>query len=92
MIVSQFENRICKDKNILVILNKNEENNSELLYLIDNFCGTVINNFSEIQKANNEIKIYGCGDFSTTENVENEFYIIQDLSTNYENRINEKFN
>ena len=90
MIVSQFENRICKDKNILVVLNENEVNNSELLYLIDNFCGTVINSFSEIQKANNDIKIYGCGDFSTTENVETEFYIIQDLSTNYENRINEK--
>jgi hypothetical protein len=90
MIVSQFENRICKDKNILVVLNEKEENNAELLYLIDNFCGTVLNSFSEIQKANNDIKIYGCGDFSTIENVETEFYIIQDLSTNYENKINEK--
>jgi hypothetical protein len=90
MIVSKFENRICKDKNILVILNENEEKNSELLYLIDNFCGTVINSFSEIPKANNDIKIYGCGDFSITENIETEFYIIKDLSTNYENWLNGK--
>ncbi|SFC32544.1 hypothetical protein SAMN05421780_104263 [Flexibacter flexilis DSM 6793] len=90
MIVSQFENKICKDKNVLVVLNKNEENNTELLYLIDNFCGTVKNNFSEIQKENNGIKIYICGDFSVVENVEIAFYIIQEVSTNYENLLNEK--
>ena len=90
MITSQLENQISKEKNILVNLSKDREANSELQYLIANFCGKVINNLPKIEEIQNEIKIYGCGDFSNLETLETEFYIIEDLSSNYENWLNEK--
>jgi len=49
MITSDIENRISKDKNILVVLEKNKQETAELLYTIENFCGTVVKSFSEIQ-------------------------------------------
>lgn len=90
MITSQFENQISKDKNVLIIFNRHKKNNTELQYLIDNFCGKVINNLSEIKDIQNDIKIYGCGDFLNIEILDIEFNIIEDFSLNYENWLNKK--
>lgn len=86
-----FENRITKDKNILVVLQNYEDANSELKYLIDNFCGLVINTFSDPNIDFSNKKIYAFGDFSTLEKISYFIHIIEDFSTNYENIIPEKY-
>lgn len=40
-----MENKIIKGKNILIVLQKTEEMNSEVHYLTENFCGTVVKGF-----------------------------------------------
>lgn len=90
MITSKLENQISKDKNILIILNKDVERHTELQYLMDHFCGSVTNHLSEIKNIQSDIKIYACGDFSNIEISDVEFNIIKDLSLNYENYLSQK--
>ena len=90
MITSQFENQISKDKNILLVFNQNEECPTELQYLIENFCGSVCYQLSEIKNIRNDIKIYACGDFSNVNISDIECNIIKDLSLNYENHLSQK--
>ncbi|TRX37454.1 hypothetical protein FNW52_05690 [Flavobacterium sp. ZT3R18] len=87
MITSQLENQISKNKNVLVVIGNNEDGNIELQYLIDNFCGKVVYNLSEIQIIQNDVKIYACGDFLNTEITKSQLYFIQELSINHENWI-----
>lgn len=68
MTSSPLENRISKDKNILIILHENVTITSELQYLIDNFCGIVVNNLSEIKISLDNKKIYVCGDIDQLQN------------------------
>jgi hypothetical protein len=91
MITSDIENRISKDKNILVVLEKNKQETAELLYTIENFCGTVVKSFSEIQTPFDNKKIYVCGDLDELENSTNKLHIIKELSFNYENCNRENF-
>ncbi|RKR10762.1 hypothetical protein C8C83_2449 [Flavobacterium sp. 90] len=86
MTSSPLENRISKDKNILIILHENVTITSELQYLIDNFCGIVVNNLSEIKISLDNKKIYVCGDIDQLQNDDTTLYIIKEVSTNYENR------
>ncbi|REC61646.1 hypothetical protein DRF65_14435 [Chryseobacterium pennae] len=86
-----FENKITKDKNVLVILQNNENINSELQYLINNFCGLVINTFSDTAIDFSNKKIYACGDFSTLKEITPFIHIIEDFSTQYENMSPEKY-
>ena len=90
MITPKLENRITKDKNILIVLNESEDNTAELQYLMDHFCGKVIKNLSEIKNIQSDLKIYVCGNFSNVESLDTEFYIIKELSSNYENVLSEK--
>lgn len=87
MIISLLENNISKDKNFLVVLQENTEIPLELQYLINNFCGKVVYNFSEIQTNLSNKQIYICGDMSKFENdFDFDFiYIIKEFSSNYEN-------
>lgn len=78
------ENKISKNKNVLVVLQNNKAS-SELSYLIDNFCGSVVNSFSDIDAGPNIKKIYVCGDFNTFEETSVFIHIIQEFSVNYEN-------
>ncbi len=86
-----FENKITKDKNILVVLQQNENINPELNYLIHNFCGMVVNTFSDPNIDFSNKKIYACGDFSTLKEITSFIYIIEDFSTQYENINPEKY-
>jgi hypothetical protein len=74
------ENRIARDKNVLVVLNNYKETSHELRYLTDHFCGTVV---TELNDNCNNKKIYICGDLSKL--TENSYFlhIIKDLSVNY---------
>ncbi len=85
MITSLLENNISKDKNFLVVLQENTEIPLELQYLINNFCGKVVNNFSEIQTNLSNKQIYICGDMSKFEDDFDFIYIIKEFSSNYEN-------
>lgn len=78
---NQHENKISKDKNVLIVLNKNQEINSELQYLIDHFCGTVFYNANT--DLNNK-KIYVCGDISLLNETSHFVNIIKEFSINYE--------
>ncbi|MES2617950.1 MAG: hypothetical protein V4613_08725 [Bacteroidota bacterium] len=86
----QFENQITKEKNILVVLQNDGEENLDLQYLIQNFCGKVVNSLSEIEGIQNDIKIYACGNFSNTKIINHSFHLIQELSNNFENWITNK--
>lgn len=85
MITPHIENTISRDKNILFVLQENIEADSELHYLTANFCGKVIRNISEIKIPLNDKRIYVCGDISRLKNDTHTFYVIRELSTNYEN-------
>lgn len=76
------ENKITKDKNILVVLQNAKDINPELQYLINHFCGSVINEISNNVK---EGKIYVCGDISTLTEPSQLIHIIKELSINYDN-------
>lgn len=85
-----FENKISKDKNLLVVLQNNGDIGSELQYLIDNFCGTVTQSLSDPGIDFTNKNIYVCGDISLME--ENAFFIriIEDFSVHYETYNKEK--
>nr|WP_315157970.1 hypothetical protein [uncultured Flavobacterium sp.] len=85
MVTPHIENTISRDKNILFVLQENIEADSELHYLTANFCGKVIRDISEIKIPLNDKRIYVCGDISHLKNDTNTFYVIRELSTNYEN-------
>ncbi len=85
-----FENKITKDKNILIVLQNNENLNPDLSYLIKNFCGSVINMFDSNIDFNNK-KIYACGNFSGLKETIPFIHIIEDFSTLYENINPEKY-
>lgn len=79
------ENKITKDKNVLVALTESKDNPHEFQYLIENFCGIVVKSLSELQFSLNDKRIYVCGDIDQLTDDRNTFYIIRELSTNYEN-------
>ncbi|TPG39924.1 hypothetical protein [Flavobacterium pectinovorum] len=89
MSTSNIENKISKDKNILIVLQENIELNSELHYLTENFCGSVVKNLSEIQTSLSDKRIYACGDINQLKNDNETFFVIKELSVNYENYIGE---
>jgi hypothetical protein len=91
MITSYIENRIAKDKSILVVLQNNQQKTPDLQYTIENFCGTVVKSLSEIQARLDNKKIYVCGDLDELKNDKNTLYIIKELSINYENCNKENF-
>lgn len=79
------ENSISKDKNVLIVLSNNEAKSEELLYVMENFCGRVLEKFSDVEaEVLSQKRIYLCGDMAKLEQ-ENFFcYIIKELSSNYE--------
>lgn len=79
------ENSISKDKNILLILSGSKDQIGNLQYLTENFCGTIVQSFSEIQPLLDHARLYVCGDISKYTNEGNHIHIIQELSYNYEN-------
>ncbi|MGU3375716.1 hypothetical protein [Chryseobacterium sp. M5A1_1a] len=85
-----FENKISKDKNVLIVLQNNETTNSDLQYLIDNFCGLVINNLSDTKIDFSNKKIYVCGDLNLLTETNLFLNIIEEFSVNYENYNPEK--
>lgn len=51
------ENKITKANNVLVVLPYEGTESNELQYLTENFCGTVVNQFSDIPKLANQSKV-----------------------------------
>lgn len=82
MNILPIENKISKDKNVLIVLKDQQEINSELQYLIDNFCGSV---FYDADSNLNNKSIYVCGDISTLRESALLINIIKEFSVNYEN-------
>ena len=89
MIQNESDNRITKDKNILVVLVGNGAINAELNYLIENFCGNVVYDFSEIPSISDGKRVYVCGDLSNIEYNNSPILIIREVSNNYDNFNNE---
>ncbi|GGG04378.1 hypothetical protein GCM10011344_00920 [Dokdonia pacifica] len=79
------ENNISKDKNILLILSDTKDQTGNLQYLTENFCGIIVQSFSEIQTSLDHARLYVCGDINKYTNEGNHIHIIQELSYNYEN-------
>lgn len=79
-----FENKISKDKNILLVLQSEQDTHTELQYLIDNFCGSVIKDLSNPSTDLNGKKIYVCGDLNTLKDVSLPIHIVKEFSINEE--------
>lgn len=92
MRTSNIENKISKDKNILIVLQENVELNSELHYLSQNFCGEVVKTLSEVKDSFSNKRIYVCGDIDQLKNENQTFFVIKELSVNYENYIEKNIN
>lgn len=92
MRTSNIENKISKDKNILIVLQENVELNSELHYLSQNFCGEVVKKLSEVKDSFSNKRIYVCGDIDQLKNENQTFFVIKELSVNYENYIEKNIN
>lgn len=86
---SPIENRISKDKNILLVLQDDRETNAELDKLVDKFCGKVVTSLSEDQANRSDIRLYVCGDINRLKEAYSPLYIIKELSINYENYTDE---
>ncbi|OJJ15427.1 hypothetical protein BKI52_39110 [marine bacterium AO1-C] len=82
------ENKISKDKNVLITLPYEGSNLAELEYLIENFCGTVATELSEISEPDHK-QVYVCGDLSKLKSTGITLRIIEELSYNYEGVDNE---
>lgn len=82
------ESKISKNKNILLVLQENIDANSELGYLIEKFCGVVVQDFTAINYPSNDTIIYVCGNMLRLSCGDTILYVIKELSTNYENCIN----
>ncbi|HEY8896555.1 MAG TPA: hypothetical protein VIM79_17135 [Niastella sp.] len=76
-----IENVISKDRNVLVVLQDEKERNAATNDLIARFCGQVVYSISDIGNK----KVYVCGDISRIKGEPGPFYIIKELSANYEN-------
>jgi hypothetical protein len=81
------ENKISKDKNVLVVLNNSQEINAELQYIIDHFCGTVVH---ELSPELDHQKIYICGNLEIIQKDHHFLHIIKEFSVNFENISEEK--
>jgi hypothetical protein len=79
------ENKISKDKNVLLVLQSNAAPNTDLQYLTDHFCGSVINSLADLDATSNK-KVYVCGDLSNLTASTQQLYIIKELSLNFEGR------
>lgn len=79
------ENKISKDKNVLLVLQSNAAQNTDLQYLTDHFCGSVINSLADLDATSNK-KVYVCGDLSNLTASTQQLYIINELSLNFEGR------
>lgn len=79
------ENKISKDKNVLLVLQSNAAPNTDLQYLTDHFCGSVINSLADLDATSNK-KVYVCGDLSTLTASPQQLHIIKELSFNDDNR------
>lgn len=81
MSTPQMENVIAKDRNVLVVLQEEKERNAVTNDLIARFCGQVVYNISDTGNK----RAYVCGDISKIKIEAGPFYIIKELSSNYEN-------
>ena len=81
MSTPQIENVIAKEKNVLVVLQEEKERNAATNDLIARFCGQVVYSIADTDNK----RVYVCGDISKIKAEVGPFYIIKELSTNYEN-------
>lgn len=86
-----FENSISKNKNFLIDLSTENDNSEDLRYLVNNFCGTVVKNISEIPITQNEFRIYIIGNIKQVKNESKTIFVIRELSSNYEDLATENF-
>ena len=80
------ENRITKSRNLLCVLYENGEKlPEELRYLVEHFCGEVVENLAAIGNLSPEKRIYVCGDLSKLNIGNVPLYIIREFASKYEN-------
>lgn len=82
-----LENKILKNKNILLVLEENTQESKELQYLIENFCGIVVKNMSEMANIDaSKQRLYVCGNIAQLPPnfSHQQVYIIRELSYHYE--------
>jgi len=83
------ENKITKEKNILLVLSKKKDSSKEQLELIELFCGTVIFSVTDDKLSNTDNRIFACGDISLLNKEISQLRIIREISWGFENYENE---
>jgi len=91
MTKSNIENSISKSKNYLINLTVESQISEDLDYLVSNFCGTVVNNLSDISKNINETRIYFIGDAKLLLKQKGLVYIIREFSFDFEDLTEENY-
>lgn len=87
----EFENSISKSKNYLIDLTNENDKSDDLQYLVNNFCGRIVNHVSEIPDTKHQIKIYAIGDTKHLKNETKKVFIVRELSLNYEDLTTKNF-
>ena len=80
-----MENKISKNKSVLVVFSQGGHISHELQYLTENFCGIVVKDFREVPQMSNDKRVYICGDLTEFDSNGTFVYVIKELSQNYEN-------
>ncbi|WP_241285774.1 hypothetical protein [Chryseobacterium arthrosphaerae] len=80
------ENKISKDKNILLVLQNAPDPHAELQYLTDHFCGSVTDNPDDLGTGTDK-KVYVCGDLSLFKGNTQRVHIIKELSVHYDDHL-----
>jgi hypothetical protein len=83
------ENKITKEKNILLVLSTKKDSSNEQLELIELFCGTVIFSVTDDKLSNADNRIFACGDISLLNKEISQLRIIREISWGFENYENE---
>ncbi|WP_213087101.1 hypothetical protein [Chitinophaga agrisoli] len=79
-----MENKITTDKNVLVVLQEDKEIDATTQELMDNFCGTVVRDLTEIVGNPGDKRMYVCGNIADIQGEFGPLYIIKELSSNYD--------
>lgn len=78
-----MENNISKVNCVLIVLTQDLGQDTELKFLMQNFCGRISYSLSEIKTIPESHRVYFCGDVNKLDSINRKIYVIKEFSCNY---------